>query len=350
MSESGFVWPPAWSLLSLAVAVLTVWLLAREIARQRWSALLDEPGARSSHDQPTPRGGGLGIIIVGLAVLAAFLVGDGWPATGWLMFAGFALIAGIGVLDDLHSQPAWLRLILHLLGASLLLWALRPLIEAGGEFSPIPVMLSILAIAWSVNLHNFMDGIDTLLAGQTVWYGLVYALLFLLGNDPVMAVFAAVLAASALGFLPWNWPRARVFMGDGAAGYIGAVVAWLAVYGAVRGIIGWPESLVIASTFLIDSIATVALRALRGRAVWRAHREHLYQRLVQAGHGHGRISACYMLWNLFVAVPAVFLMRMQTSTDRQWMIALTVLALGLLLWLSLRALLAQRRRVTEASP
>ncbi len=345
MSEPGFVLPPAWSLLSLAVAALTVWLLAREIARRRWSALLDKPGERSSHDRPTPRGGGLGIVIVGLAVLVAFALGDGWPTPAWLVLTGLAVIAGIGILDDLHSQPAWLRLLLHLLGAILLLWALRPLIEARGELSLAMGSIAVLVIAWSVNLHNFMDGIDSLLAAQAIWYGAVYALLFLLGNDPVMAVFAAVLAASALGFLPWNWPRAKVFMGDGGACYIGAVVAWFAVYGAVRGIISWPESVVIASAFLVDSAATVSLRAARGEAVWRAHREHLYQRLVQGGHGHGRVSACYMLWNLFVAIPGVFLMRMQTSSSRQWLIALTVIAVGLMLWLSLRALLAQRRRL-----
>lgn len=349
MSDSGFVWPPAWSLLSLLAAAGIAWLVAREIARHRWSVLLDAPGDRSSHDRPTPRGGGLGIVLVGLAVLAAFAAGDFWMVSGALTLAGFALVAGIGMLDDVHSQPAWLRLLAHLVAAGLLLLALKPLIHAQGEFTPMLGLLVMLTVAWSVNLHNFMDGIDTLLAGQAIWYGTIYAVLFLLGNDPVMAVFAAVLAASVAGFLPWNWPRAKVFMGDGAAGYLGVVVAWLAVYGAIRGVIGWPESLVIASAFLIDSGATIGLRILRGQAVWRAHREHLYQRAVQAGAGHGKVSACFMLWNLLVAAPAVWLIRLQPSAGQRWTIALATLAAGALIWLGVRAVLAQRRRKASST-
>lgn len=340
---------PAWTLAMMAAAALIAWLSARAVVHARWRRLLDVPGERSSHQQPVPRGAGIGVVAACLAVLLTLVVGGSWQTPGWPLLLALALVAAIGTVDDLRPLPVAVRLPVHLLAGLLLVLAIQPLVHATGTLSPWWAAVIVIAVAWSVNLHNFMDGIDSLLTGQGIWAAGAYAALFLLADDPATASLALVVAAALLGFLPWNLPRARAFMGDGGAGFLGLLLAWLALYGGVRGWVGWAESLVIGSAFLIDSGATLIWRGLRGRPVWRGHRQHLYQYLVRAGASHGRVSACYMLWNLFVAVPALVLMR-GSSPPSSWTIAVTVLVLGLLLWALLRIAAARRLARVEAAP
>ena len=347
LAATSLLLSPGWTLAMMAAAGLVAWLSARAVVQAGWRRLLDVPGERSSHQRPVPRGGGIGVVLACLAVLATLVVGGTWQTPGWPLLLALAMVAGIGTLDDLRPLPAALRLPVHLLAGLLLALAIQPLVRATGELSLAWVLAIGIGAAWSVNLHNFMDGIDSLLSAQAIWAAGVFAALFLIADDPASASLALVLVAALLGFLPWNLPRARVCMGEGCAGFLGLMLAWLVLYGGVRGWVGWAESLVIGSAFLIDSGATLVWRGLRGRPVWRAHRQHLYQYLVRAGASHGQVSACYMLWNLFVAVPALAVMRMQPQMS-SWMIAVTVLLLGLLLWALLRSAAARRIAVLEA--
>ncbi len=348
LSPPSLLFSPLWTGAMMLAAGLLAWLVARTVAQAGWRQLLDVPGERSSHQRPVPRGGGIGVVLACLAVLATLIGGGSWQTPGWPLLLALALVAAIGVVDDLRPLPAAARLPVHLLAGALLVLAIQPLVEVTGELTWTFALAVAIGVAWSVNLHNFMDGIDCLLTGQAVWCAVAFACLYLRADDPAMAGLALVLAAALLGFLPWNLPRARVFMGDGCAGFLGLMLAWLALYGGVRGWIGWAESLVIGSAFLIDSGATLIWRAVRGRPVWRAHRQHLYQYLVRAGASHGRVSGCYMLWNLFVAMPALILMRMQVLHP-PWLIAVTVYLLGLALWVLLRTAAARRLAVREAT-
>jgi UDP-N-acetylmuramyl pentapeptide phosphotransferase/UDP-N-acetylglucosamine-1-phosphate transferase len=319
----------------VGVAALVAALLAHGVARiviGMGGRLLDVPGPRSSHTVPTPRGGGIGIAIVGIACVLALAWVEVWPP-GWAYTAaGFAVVAAIGALDDARPQPAALRLLAHIAAAILVVHAaLLPWYMADTGWPTIALM--VLALVASVNLHNFMDGIDALLASQAVWCGAVFAVLCSLAAQPASALFALLLAAAAVGFLPSNWPRARVFLGDGGSGYIGLAIGWLALVGWSSGAVALPESLLIGSAFLVDSGLTLLLRAARGERVWHAHREHLYQHLAQACGRHLPVTAAYMAWNLMVGLPALLLMRFVATTDAmRWAIAAGVLVVGAVAW------------------
>lgn len=327
---------PLW--LLVAAASLTAALLANLSARliiHSGTRLMDVPGPRSSHVRPTPRGGGIGIVIVGVLVVAALAWVDVWPLSWWASLSAFALVAVVGALDDIRHQPVALRLMAHL-GAASLLVAASGVMAAPHVMAWLVVIAMVLGLAWSINLHNFMDGIDGLLASQAVWCGVVFAVLFFLAGLPVPALFALLLAAAALGFLPMNFPRARVFLGDNASGYIGLALGWLALYGTIRHAFGWPEVIVIGSAFLVDSGATLFARALRSERLWQAHRSHLYQVLVRGGYSHARVTASYMLWNLLLCAPIVLVLRNTDAEAIRWSLALAVVAIALAVWFVLR--------------
>lgn len=332
---------PTWvpPLLALLLAAAVTALIAGLQVRHRLGPL-DRPGPRSSHRQPVPRMGGLGMVVVCLAGAAALALARAWPAPWLLTLPALALVAVVGLLDDARPRPALPRLLAHLLAALLLSGSV--LLGAEGlRVAPWLAVLAVLAIAWSVNLHNFMDGIDGLLAMQALWYGAAYAVALGLAGEYGAALFAGLLAAAAIGFLPFNFPRARVFLGDGASGFIGAAAGWLVLFAAVQAIVPLPLSLVLMSAFLVDSGATLLARLLRGERVWQAHRSHLYQLLVQAGASHARVSLGYLAWNLVVALPA-FLLGLAMAPDRQWLLAAALLLAASGLWLLLRLALSRR--------
>lgn len=308
-------------------------LTARLVIASAGRYLVDHPGPRSAHLQATARGGGVGIAVVLLAAVGAMAGSGVWPLSWPLSLVGIFLVAVVGFVDDLRSQPVPLRLAAHLAAALAIVAALAGLPAADGSW---PWRLgTVVAIAWSINLHNFMDGIDGLLGLQAVWFGLVYAVLFALAGEAGMTLFAILLAGACLGFLPLNLPRARVFLGDGGAGTIGLAIALLAAFGAATRTVPLALGLILASAFLVDSGATLALRVLRGERFWQAHREHLYQRLARSGVSHLRVGLGYLAWNLAVALPALLLARAADGPARTW-IALAVFALGLCLWWALR--------------
>lgn len=319
--------------VAMAVSALLAYLIARTVAGS--AHLIDMPGPRSSHTQPTPRGGGIGIVLVALGSVAALALVDLWPVSWLLTLSAFSLVAAIGALDDIRHRPVVLRLIVHAAAVAMLVVPLS--LEWYAAAMSWPVMaFAAVGLVWSINLHNFMDGIDGLLALQTIWCGFVYAALFAIAAQPALALFALLLAAAAVGFLPMNWPRARVFLGDGASGTLGLILGWLALYGAIRGVVSLPESLIIASAFLVDSGATLTLRLARGERFWQAHREHLYQHLVRRGRSHAAVTGWYMLWNLIVALPALLIARELDTSMERWIVAAVVFAIALIVWGLLR--------------
>jgi UDP-N-acetylmuramyl pentapeptide phosphotransferase/UDP-N-acetylglucosamine-1-phosphate transferase len=332
--SSAWLLPTVLALAAL-VAAVTSWLVARAVIRMP-HAPIDAPGPRSSHMAPTPRGGGLGIVLVGLAAIPALAWTDVLPVPWLPAVFGLALVAAVGFLDDWRPRPAWLRLLVHA-GAAMILVAAAMAMEPAPPIPPALVVVAVLALVWSTNLHNFMDGINGLLAFQGVWYGLALALLFALAQAHGLALLALLIAAACLGFLPLNFPHARVFLGDGAAGFLGLAFALLALAGIRLGQLDVPQALVLSSAFLVDSGATLVRRGLRRERIWLAHREHLYQRLVASGRSHAVVTGWYMLWNLLIAVPALYLLRHRWSDPERWMIAVLVLVLALSVWLLVRA-------------
>jgi UDP-N-acetylmuramyl pentapeptide phosphotransferase/UDP-N-acetylglucosamine-1-phosphate transferase len=342
MAEVPWLWSPwfdgGWGLaLGLAAVAAASWagtgLMLRLLLRWR---VFDQPNHRSSHDQPKPRGGGLAVIAVVLtAWIIAAVTGGQAAAAFWLGIAGAGLLALISWADDLKSRPASLRFGVQVAAVVLGLWGLDPAPVFQGLL-PLPLDRALTALLWLwfINLFNFMDGIDGIAAVETVTISAGLALMA--GgvlHFPLGAFDAAVPAAAALGFLFWNWAPSRIFLGDVGSVPLGYLLGWLLVITAASGF--WEAALILPLYYLADATWTLLRRALRRETLWRAHREHFYQRAVQRGFSHAavvrRIAACNGV------LVALALFSALASPGQSWiLLGLAVLAVGVLLFMLAR--------------
>jgi UDP-N-acetylmuramyl pentapeptide phosphotransferase/UDP-N-acetylglucosamine-1-phosphate transferase len=277
-------------LVSLVVAAVVARLLVTRFAR----LALDQPNARSLHERPVPRTGGL-------AVLAGIAASTAVFGTALWLPLGLALaLAVISLIDDLRGMPALVRLLAHLAAAGFLAWyVLSPMHTAA-------LVLIALGIAWITNLYNFMDGSDGLAGGMTVIGFGAYALAAaFVGHAPLAATSLAI-AAAALGFLVYNFHPARIFLGD-----VGSIP--LGFLAGALGVVGWRDDvwplwfpLLVFGPFIGDATITLLKRAARRERVWRAHREHYYQRLVRMGLGHRATALIGYAAMLACAAAALF--------------------------------------------
>ncbi|WP_254775342.1 glycosyltransferase family 4 protein [Pseudoxanthomonas sp. GM95] len=278
-----------WLLLHLAAAAVLTWL-TRRYALGR--GLLDTPGARRSHTQPTPRGGGIAIVLVVLAACAwGALHSSDHGAAISLFAAGLVLVAGIGWLDDHRPLPASRRFVVHLLAASSLASALW--LEALPWWQ--------VALGWGlavclINIWNFMDGINGLAASQAAIAAAGFSLLL----PAPWSWVGWALCAGCLGFLPFNFPRARIFMGDvgsGALGYLLASLTALSLKAAVSPFV----LLLPLVVFCIDAGFTLLRRVLRGEAWWQPHTTHAYQCAARR-LGHTWVTMACALFSLTATI------------------------------------------------
>jgi UDP-N-acetylmuramyl pentapeptide phosphotransferase/UDP-N-acetylglucosamine-1-phosphate transferase len=274
--------------------------LVRQLALRH--GVLDHPTERSSHATATPRGGGLGLIVAVL-LLAASPVGPSaeWPTI--LLLVGGGAIAAVGWLDDRRGLTVRSRLAVHLAGG--LLVGLVAASNAGSATTR--VLLFACWTFWtvsSVNFVNFMDGINGLVASQVAIFA--FSLALLSGAGAGVGVLAALLGAACLGFLPWNFPRAKVFLGDVGSGALGYLVPALALLGKRADTIGIVQAHLPLLPLYFDAIWTVARRWRAGERLTTAHRNHLYQRLANGGLGHTAVTAIYAIAALLGAVAARF--------------------------------------------
>jgi UDP-N-acetylmuramyl pentapeptide phosphotransferase/UDP-N-acetylglucosamine-1-phosphate transferase len=268
-------------------AFLVCWLTLPWLLRRGKSLPMDHPNARSLHVMPTPRIGGLGIM-AGVGVAAGWLAGAGLlQAVLPVVLAAFAL-AAVSVLDDVRGLPVALRFLAHFVAAVACLLALG--------LTGWALLAGTLAVVWMTNLYNFMDGSDGLAGGMAaIGFGAL-ALAAWLGDAPGLAAFCVAIAAAALAFLRFNFPPARVFMGDAGSIPLGFMAASLGILGAKQNVWPWLFPLLVFSPFIADASVTLTRRALRGEKVWRAHRSHYYQRVVLLGATHRQLAlAAYAL-------------------------------------------------------
>ena len=308
------------------LALIAVLALAASAAGTAWArryglrgGLIDAPGERRSHAVPTPRGGGIGIAVVGLACLISLgaVVDRGW----WWVAAGLLLVVGAGWWDDHRPASPLLRLVLHALAAGALATAL-----VGWNAPPLQATAGFLLVVGLVNVWNFMDGINGLAASQGALCALGLGLL----SDGSAQMLAAATVAACLGFLPFNVPRARVFLGDvgsGAIGYLLAVLLACAVLD--RPASAWGLLLLPASAFLVDAAMTLGWRALRRERWWTPHVQHLYQRASRR-YGHVRVTLAYAVWT--IAVIAVMLAAIGLPPTGAWVVGLSTWMLPVVAW------------------
>jgi Fuc2NAc and GlcNAc transferase len=275
---------------------------------------LDIPNQRSSHSIPTPRGGGAAVVL-SVTAAAIVLASLGILSFGLLMalVVGGVAVAAIGFLDDRRPVRAGVRFAIHL-GAAL--WAVAwlggmPVLQVGEHLIPLGwagAVLAVLAIVWTLNLFNFMDGIDGIAGSEAVFVAGAGALLSLLHHESLGVVAAGgAFCAATLGFLGWNWPPAKIFMGDVGSGYLGffiAVSALAASRDHPADLWAW---LILGGAFFVDATVTLVRRAIRGERVYEAHRSHAYQRLARKWHSHRRVTVATVLVNCLWLLPCALL-------------------------------------------
>lgn len=286
-------------LLVSAAAAAAFVLTLRVRAYSLRTRLLDVPGERSSHSLPTPRGGGAAFVPV-ILLCGIYLYYSGEIPLSLLaaLLGGGGAVACIGWLDDRRGLSARLRFAVHCLAA---LWALLWVGAPGGLFPGAGYAFFFLAIVWILNLYNFMDGIDGIAAGEAVVVGFCGAVLC----GGTAGALCLPVAGASLGFLYWNWPRAKIFMGDVGSGFLGFAFALAWVADAGEGFFVLP---ILLGCFLVDATLTLAWRVFRREKWWKAHRLHVYQTYA-AAYGHRAVTLAYMAITLLWLAPMAWAAR-----------------------------------------
>lgn len=324
------------ALVFAAAALLTG--LVRRFALA--SGLVDIPNPRSSHTRATARGGGLAVVLAATAgLIGLFIVGVVSQRLLLVVAIGGALVAVVGFLDDRYSLPAGVRFTVHALATA---WALGwlgglPPLQFGHHLVKLGAagyLIGALGILWVLNLFNFMDGIDGLAASEAVFITGAVGLTGLVGArmDAVPAA-ACVIALATGGFLCWNWPPARVFLGDVGSGYLGYVIGVLALASARTDPVALWVWLILGGVFFVDATATLCRRVLRGERASEAHRSHAYQWLARRWGSHSKVTVAALAVNLVWLLPwATLTAKFPTYGALSVLAALaplTVLAVGL---------------------
>jgi Fuc2NAc and GlcNAc transferase len=274
------------------------------------SGLLDVPNARSSHVQPTPRGGGAAIVATVVAGAIALSV-TGLDRDGLLLklVAVAVPIAVIGWLDDRHSLRASVRLLVHVLACAVAVWLVGgfPAVEIGGasrELGAAGAVLACLACVWFLNLFNFMDGIDGIAGAEAAFVALAAAAFASIAGAPAGYVALwCIVAGASLGFLAWNWAPAKIFMGDVGSGFVGFVLAVLLLATAHASALSVWTAIILVTPFAADATATLLRRLGRGEKWYAAHRTHAYQWLSRRFGSHSRVTLLYTGVNLLLVLP-----------------------------------------------
>ncbi|WP_287029147.1 MraY family glycosyltransferase [Pseudomonas sp. UBA6310] len=306
---------PVFAGLSLALT----WLLRRyALAR----SIIDIPNARSSHSVPTPRGGGVAIVVsflLALPIFAAFGAVD--LRSMWALLGAGVGIAVLGFLDDHGHIAARWRLLGHFAGA---IWALfwlggLPTLSFFGftlDLGLIGYALATVYLVWLLNLYNFMDGIDGIASVEAICVCLGGALLygvqgFATPAEPDLALPPLLLAAAVAGFLFWNFPPARIFMGDAGSGFLGLVLGILSLQAAwIAPQLLW-SWLILLGVFIVDATWTLVRRLFRGDRVYEAHRSHAYQHASRRFGSHKPVTLAVLAINTVWLFPVALLVSLQ---------------------------------------
>jgi UDP-N-acetylmuramyl pentapeptide phosphotransferase/UDP-N-acetylglucosamine-1-phosphate transferase len=293
-------------LISFAAAAGVFGLSALCVAGlRRWAVerMLDIPNARSSHTRPTPRGGGLGIVVgvlIGAWILFISRILSMPFRESAALSLGGGIVALVGWLDDIHRLPYRIRLVVQAISSAIILIAIGyfhtitvPFVGDIHLYS-IGIPFALLWIMGLTNAYNFMDGIDGIAGGQALIAGLGWTIIGFLSGQSFVGLIGVLLSASSLGFLIYNWPPARIFMGDVGSAFIGFTLAVLPIFAAQRDPLFMIAGFLVVWPFIFDTSFTVIRRLIRGENIFVAHRSHIYQRLVIAGYSHRFVTLVYI--------------------------------------------------------
>lgn len=278
------------------------------------NGLLDIPNERSSHECPTPRGGGLAIVITFLLFLAILYLRNAVSLQVFLAFTvGGTLVALIGFADDHHHVNAVWRILVHFIASGIGLYLL-------GGFAPARIgsivenlgvagyLFGGIFLVWLLNLFNFMDGIDGIAASEAIFMAggavLIIAATSGWGTSTSMLL---LLVAACSGFLVWNWPPAKIFMGDVGSGFLGIILGLFIIMTMNSGELSLCTWLILSGAFFIDATKTLLWRMIQGKRWYAAHRSHAYQILSRRLGSHKKVTVIVLLINIFWLLPCAYL-------------------------------------------
>ncbi|HEY8553750.1 MAG TPA: glycosyltransferase family 4 protein [Burkholderiales bacterium] len=285
--------------------------------------VLDHPNARSLHERPIPRGGGVAILAAVLAGGGVIVVAHGADRLGWVATLALVL-AVVSFVDDRRGvSPGW-RMATHVLVALGVVAAgwYPDAIELPGARLLLDhvssALIAVLFVVWMINLYNFMDGMDGFAGGMTVCGFGTLALAGVLAGSAEFAAANAVVAAAGAGFLRHNFPPARIFMGDAGSSTLGLFAAVASLWGAASGVFPLWFAVLVFSPFIADATVTLLQRLLRGERVWEAHQSHYYQRLVRLGLGHRK--TVLLQYVLMLGCSLTALASLRAPARSQWLL------------------------------
>lgn len=293
----------AMALLSLAAAFFVSALFCRWIINQKKSVWLDQPSERSLHSVPVPRLGGI-------AIWSGFIAGS---LISWTMlrpmFDVYCSVAAIlllfvAVLDDRKTLKPVVRLCAQFVAAVLVIFGGKLYVSWNVAAWMWPVV-GVLVLLWGINLYNFMDGMDGFAGSMAIIGFSALAVLGLLHGQSLFALLCGLVVFSSAGFLCFNFPPARIFMGDSGSTVLGFAMVVVSIIGWKEGLYPFWSPLVIFSPFWVDATVTLLLRLYRREPIWLPHRQHFYQRWVLAGCSHRQVTVAYGLVMILCAVSAI---------------------------------------------
>lgn len=305
-------------LLLMALAAVStataMWITERLLVYALSANMIDHASRRSSHSAPTPRGGGGSIVIVGALGIVASAMWLRFPADQAIgLIGGGLLVALVGWIDDHGHVSAAVRLIAHIWAASWAVWWIGPfdlhlLPVSTGLTAILEPTLSVIGVVWLINLYNFMDGIDGIAGSEAICVALGGSLLlWVMGYGAREAAPFVLLAAATLGFLVWNWPPAKVFMGDVGSGFLGySLGAFVLVSSRLDSALGMAV-IILLGAFVADATVTLLRRAARGEMVHEAHCSHAYQEVARRLGRHLPVTTTLIAINILVLTPIAWL-------------------------------------------
>jgi UDP-N-acetylmuramyl pentapeptide phosphotransferase/UDP-N-acetylglucosamine-1-phosphate transferase len=290
-------------------------------------SLIDIPNERSSHNRSTPRGGGLSIALSALLALGLMYYYRYVTLNMLLAIGGGGLIVAIvGWLDDHRHINPLIRGLIYTIAS---IWAIY--------FLKMPIfdhIMAILGLVWLINLYNFMDGTDALAATQSICTGIFLGILFLLSGHQELAGLCFIIVAASGGFVCWNWPPAKIFMGDVGSCFLGFYFGCLGILGEKYDSVTILVWFILLAMFICDTTLTLIMRILKREKWYSAHRSHAYQRLVQMGVSHKELATGFLLINIILLWPLAYIAyHWQNLT---WVISSGVALIICCLWMGIQ--------------
>lgn len=325
--------------LTFLISTGLTWLVRLYALRQ---SILDIPNERSSHCVPTPRGGGIAIVLTFISCVV-------WLGASkqidihlvWALVGGGLAIALIGYCDDIFTIKARWRFLMHFLVA---LWTIFWLGNANifdvntknFYIQNCLTLITLIGIIWCINFYNFMDGIDGLASGEGLFVAIASGIALTMTGENHLSHIMWLLAAAIAGFAVWNWPPAKIFMGDVGSGFLGFVFAALGLYSINHKILSITFWWIILAVFLCDATFTLIYRIYQGKKWYSAHREHAYQHATIYGATHKKVSVSIILFNCCILMPLAFA-TLCWPTYSFWLLGSTILGLWLV-WAWIKSL------------